>query len=122
MGPYLGIPGKTWYPYTDVTRIVCVVYKFKDRYLTFIGSAVVGFTKEEYIHVSYQIHYFYKLPSTELRDLNVCCNIYMTPSTPLCYADELATCCLMCKQRLDTLFIPEVRRSRKSERFANTMS
>ena len=37
---------------------------------------------------------------TTLRNANICCKIYRTPSTPLGYADDVATCCLS-KQKLD---------------------
>ena len=35
-----------------------------------------------------------------LKDANICAKIYRTPSTPLGYADDVATCCLS-KQKLD---------------------
>ena len=35
-----------------------------------------------------------------LMNANICCKIYRTPSTPLGYADDVATCCLN-KQKLD---------------------
>ena len=36
----------------------------------------------------------------ELKKENICCKLYTTPSTPLGYADDVATCCLT-KRRLD---------------------
>ena len=37
---------------------------------------------------------------TELWDLNLCCTIFTTPSTPVGFAAVLAACCLL-KMRMD---------------------
>ena len=94
----LGISGKTWrLLYRGYLNFKCCVKiqgSFSEWYEPRCGIHQGGFMSL----MKYAI--FINSLLVDLKKSGLCCKIYRTPSTPLGYADDVATCCLS-KQRLD---------------------
>ena len=94
----LGIMGKTWrLLYRGYVGFKCCVKlngNFSKWYEPLCGIHQGGFMSL----MKYTI--FINSLLVDLRHADICCKIYMTPSTPLGYADDVATCCLS-KRKID---------------------
>ena len=94
----LGICGKLWrLLYRGYINFKCCVKlqgNFSEWYKPLCGIHQGGFMSL----MKYAI--FINSLLTDLKKSGLCCKLYRIPSTPLGYADDVATCCLS-KQRLD---------------------
>ena len=94
----LGIRGKTWRllyrGYQDFSCQVKLQGEYSTSYELHCGIHQGGFLSL----MKYTI--FINSLLVGLKSANICCKLYRTPSTPLGYADDVATCCLS-KQKLD---------------------
>ena len=94
----LGISGKTWRLlyrcYLDFKCCVKLNNTFSDWYEPLCGIHQGGFMSL----MKYTV--FINSLLISLKDANISCMIYRTPSTPLGYADDVATCCVS-KPKLD---------------------
>ena len=93
-----GIVGKTWRLlyrcYIDFSCCVKLNGKFSNWYEPLCGIHQGGFMSL----MKYTV--FINSLLVTLKEANICCKIYRTPSTPLGYADDVATCCPS-KRKLD---------------------
>ena len=94
----LGITGRTWrLLYRGYVEFKCCVKLqgvFSEWYEPLCGIHQGGFMSL----MKYVI--FINSLLVDLKNANICCKIYRIPSTPLGYADDVATCCLS-KFKLD---------------------
>ena len=94
----LGISGKTWRLlyrcYIDFKCCVKINGTYSDWYEPLCGIHQGGFTSL----MKYTV--FINLLLVTLKEADISCKIYRTPSTPLGYADDIATCCVS-KFKLD---------------------
>ena len=94
----LGITGKTWRLlyrcYIDFKCCVKISGSFSEWYEPRCGIHQGGFMSL----MKYTV--FINSLLVTLKNANICCKIYTTPSTPLGYADDVATCCVS-KLKLD---------------------
>ena len=94
----LGIRGKTWRLlyrcYIDFKSCVKLNGSFSSWYTPLCGIHQGGFMSL----MKYAV--FINSLLVDLKNANICAKIYMVPSTPLGYADDVATCCLS-KFKLD---------------------
>ena len=94
----IGIKGKTWRllyrGYMDFKCCVKLKNTYSDWYKLQTGIHQGGFMSL----MKYAI--FINSLLVKLKNENICCKIFNTPSTPLGYADDVATACLS-KPRLD---------------------
>ena len=94
----LGIKGKTWrLLYKEYLNFECSVKlqgNFSDSHYLCCGIHQGGFMSL----MKYTI--FINSLLVDLKNAEICCKLYATPSTPLGYADDVATACLL-KNKLD---------------------
>ena len=94
----LGISGKTWRLlyrcYIDFKCCVKICGNFSEWYEPLCGIHQGGFMSL----MKYTV--FINSLIVTLKESGICCKIYTTPSTPLGYADDVATCCVS-KLKLD---------------------
>ena len=94
----LGIRGKTWRLlyrcYIDFKSCVKLNGNFSSWYTPLCGIHQGGFMSL----MKYTV--FINSLLVSLKNANICAKIYRVPSTPLGYADDVATCCLS-KMKLD---------------------
>ena len=87
----IGVRGKTWRLlyrcYLDFRCCVRIEGEVSEWYTLACGIHQGGFLSL----IKYTV--FINSLLTELRNSNLCCKIYRIPSTPVGYADDLATCC-----------------------------